>query len=99
MFTQIFPMIPPAALCFCVFSNFLTLLSPNELLGFKMLQTAPAKVVAQEPVCRSPLVVKKDRRRSEEGGCCHSLVISNINRADVWGGGLQSKSGSSRGWC
>lgn len=60
MFAQILPAIPPAAPHFCVFSNFLMLLSSDELLGFKMLQTAPANVVAQEPDCGSPLVVKKD---------------------------------------
>lgn len=67
MFARIIAMIPPAALRFCVFSNFLMLLSPNELLGFRILQTAPSNVVAQEPVCRSPLVAKEDWRRSEEG--------------------------------
>lgn len=59
-FAQIFPVIPPAALCFCVFSNFLMLLSPDELLGLKMLQTALAEVVAQEPVCGSTLAEQKD---------------------------------------
>lgn len=67
MFARIIAMIPPAALRFCVFSNFLMLSSPNELLGFRILQTAPSNVVAQEPVCRSPLVAKEDWRRSEEG--------------------------------
>lgn len=70
------------------------LLSPNELLGIKMLQMAPANAVAQEPVCGSPLVAIKDWRRSEEGRAA-ALMISNINQAGVWGGGLQ-RSGSGR---
>lgn len=91
MFTQIVPIIPPAVLNFYVFSNFLALLSPNELFGFKLLQTAPANVVAQEP-----LGSEKDWRRSEGGQCCPTLVISNVNRAGIWGGGLQSRLRSSR---
>lgn len=43
MFTQILPTIPPAALCICVLSIFLTFLSPGELLGLKLLQTAPTQ--------------------------------------------------------
>lgn len=46
MFTHILPMIPPAALCICVFSFSLMLLSPAELPGFKLSQAAPTDAAA-----------------------------------------------------
>lgn len=59
--------LPPATLCFCVFSSFSMLLSSSGLLGLTVLD-----VPALEPVCRAPSAAEQAWRRSG-GGCAVAL--------------------------